>query len=165
MAVDTVTTETITELSGEYSFLSNQYRFQHPIIYGDLFFHTVEHAFQASKTRDEMARRRIAQASSPAIARQISRMSQDRSDWEDVKLTIMETLLNKKFKKNLPLMKALVDTGGKIIMARNQDNDDFWGVIWDANAEKWVGENYLGRLLMKVRGEMRQLIGCPDGDC
>lgn len=167
--VDTVeknTPDAITSFRGGYAFLSNFYRFPHPIEYGNIFFHTVEHAFQAAKTRDVMARQRIALASSPGIARQMGRMSQLRSDWDGVKLTIMKELVRQKFKKNSALLKSLVETGNAVLIEGNRWNETYWGMVWDASTNSWAGENHLGRILMEIRDSAKaRLQDCEDGDC
>ena len=48
------------------------------------------------------------------------------------------------------LRQQLLDTGDAELVEGNSWNDTFWGV----SARTGKGKNWLGRLLMQVRGEM-----------
>ena len=73
-----------------------------------------------------------------------------RYDWESVKLDVMETLLRDKFTRHADLRILLLDTGDRELVEGNTWDDRFWGVC------EGVGENHLGRLLMKIRAELRE---------
>lgn len=67
------------------------------------------------------------------------------------KLPIMEELLRIKFSGSEPfLTRALLDTRDSELIEGNTWNDEFWGVCNN------VGENNLGKLLMKIREELVQ---------
>jgi predicted NAD-dependent protein-ADP-ribosyltransferase YbiA (DUF1768 family) len=72
-----------------------------------------------------------------------------RPDWNDVKLKIMENLLRQKFKKGSELGDKLVETFPKILIEGNTWNDTFWGIC------NSVGKNHLGKLLMKIRRDIK----------
>lgn len=72
-----------------------------------------------------------------------------RHDWEQVKLDVMETILRDKFTRHADLQAWLLDTGDRELVEGNTWNDRFWGVCGG------IGENHLGRLLMKIRAELR----------
>jgi len=61
----------------------------------------------------------------------------------------METLLREKFSKDPELRAKLLNTGTSKLVEGNTWGDRFWGVC------RGQGENNLGRLLMKVREELR----------
>lgn len=130
---------------GEWRFLSNFY----PALveYEDWVYPTVEHAYQASKTNDLMDRALIRETQSPSKAKQLGKYIKIRSDWEAVKVSIMEDLLRQKFSKD-PLRYLLLSTFDKYIEETNTWNDTFWGVC------NGKGQNVLGNLLMKIRKEL-----------
>jgi ribA/ribD-fused uncharacterized protein len=64
----------------------------------------------------------------------------------------MNELVRAKFNQNSDLKKQLIETGNKLLVEGNNWNDCFWGVTQD----KW-GENWLGRILMDVRNELRDI--------
>ena len=70
-----------------------------------------------------------------------------RSDWEQVKEQVMYDVLKLKFKDEV-LAKLLKETGTKYLEETNWWGDEVWGVC------NGVGQNKLGKLLMKVREEL-----------
>ncbi len=74
-----------------------------------------------------------------------------RSDWEQVKVQLMEEIVRAKFTQNADLAQMLLATGNRLIQEGNTWHDVFWGV--DQKTEK--GENHLGKILMKIREELR----------
>lgn len=59
----------------------------------------------------------------------------------------MEDLLRQKFSKT-PLRRLLLATGEAELIEGNTWGDTYWGVCHG------VGQNHLGCLLMKIRGEL-----------
>jgi ribA/ribD-fused uncharacterized protein len=110
---------------------------------------TVEHAYQAGKTLDLEARRRVRETETPAEAKRLGRTLEVRPDWEEIKLRLMRGLLRLKFQ--LPHLRAMLEaTEDAPLVEENWWGDRFWGVCRDQ------GENWLGRLLMEIRDEIRQ---------
>ena len=138
--------KSIESFSGEYSFLSNF----HPceVEYEDVIYPTVEHAYQAAKTLNLKDRRRIARALRPGIAKRIGRSVVLRDDWEEIKLDVMYELVFAKFAESAGLQAKLFDTADVELIERNYWNDTFWGICGG------VGENHLGKILMRVRTEL-----------
>lgn len=135
----------IKGFQGEYRFLSN---FTPALIeYEGLKFPTVEHAYQAAKSKDVHFRRHVAELLTPGRAKRAGQTAKLRTDWEDVKLGIMLDLLRIKFKSSR-LRLQLKQTGSAHLEETNYWGDTFWGVC------KGKGENQLGKLLMKVRDEI-----------
>lgn len=136
----------IESFSGEHRFLSNFW--PSPIKVRGMMFPTVEHAYQAIKTTDEAIRKEISELPTPGKAKRFGKTLTLRSDWEIIKLKVMEALVTAKF-KNKKLRAQLLSTGDEIIQEGNLWGDTFWGVC------RGKGENHLGQILMKVRAELR----------
>lgn len=132
----------IQSFSGEYRFLSNFWPCT--IEYEGSTYPSVEHAYQAAKTLDLEARKRIAALASAGQAKRAGRRLTIRADWDGVKVAVMAELLLLKFEHS-DLAHALRCTAPHQIVEGNTWGDTFWGVC-DGR-----GENYLGRLLMWVR--------------
>lgn len=140
-------TEQIDRFTGDHSFLSNFH--PSPVALDGETYTTVEHAFQAAKTRDPAARKRIREAKTPGSAKALGRRVQLRTDWEDVKVEIMTDLVRQKFTAHPDLATKLLGTRGAELVEGNTWGDRFWGM------SRGTGRNELGRILMKVRTEIR----------
>ena len=136
----------IVSFTGEHRFLSNFY--PSPIeMYGDIY-PTVEHAFQAAKAAMVIDRQRIRNASSPALAKSLGREVLLRPLWDSMRLSVMERLLERKFA--IPALRAmLLGTGNQELIEGNTWGDTFWGICHGQ------GDNQLGKLLMKIREELK----------
>jgi N-glycosidase YbiA len=143
----------IESFTGPHVFLSNFFR--SPIVFDGELYETVEHAFQAAKTWDTKERRLIRLCKKPAEARRLGRRVTLRSDWETVKVKVMREFLRQKF-SDPQLRRYLLLTGERELVEGNWWNDQFWGVC------KGVGKNYLGRLLMEIRDEIRGSVAQMD---
>lgn len=144
----------ITQFDGPYLFLSNFSPSR--IVIDGIEYPMVEHPFQALKTFDRAKRLEIAEASSPSRAKYLGRCLELRSDWEQVKVPVMLLLLRKKF-GNAHLAGRLLATGDAPLIedtTRRRRPDVIWGARWDG--QQWIGTNYLGRCLERVRRDLRQ---------
>lgn len=140
----------ITSFSGEYRFLSNFY--PSDVEFEGKTYPTVEHAYQAAKSNDQAVRQWILESSTAGFAKQYGRSISARDDWQDVKLSIMKRLLEKKF-YNLGLREKLLATGVNTLVEGNYWHDNTWGsCTCDKCGNK--GENQLGKLLMDVRASL-----------
>lgn len=138
----------ISRFTGHYSWLSNFHK--SPIeVDGDRYL-TVEHAFQAYKTLDLIERELVRNAPTPAKAKQLGQRVTLRPRWDDMKLAVMERMLREKFARGTPLAAELVATGNRYLTEGNGWGDEFWGVY------NGRGLNHLGRLLMKIREDLRK---------
>ena len=137
--------KTINQFRGEYAFLSNFYF--SPLEYEDEFYATAEHAFQASKTRDEAQRRIIRKAKTPGEAKRLGRTVDLRPEWDDVKLSIMRDIVFAKFGQSERLKQMLLETGDAKLV---EDNKEYWGM------RNNVGQNHLGKILMEVRKTLKE---------
>jgi len=141
--------EPITEFRGRYRFLSNFYACQ--IELDGEVYPSVEHAYQASKTLDKLERMMIRTSATPGEAKRLGSPKGPlhiRPDWDEVKVDTMHNLLVKKF-TSYPFNEMLLDTGDAHLEEGNQHGDNFWGTV------DGKGQNYLGRLLMIIRGELQ----------
>jgi ribA/ribD-fused uncharacterized protein len=141
------TEDPILDFSGSYSFLSNFW--DCPIVYDSVQYKSSEHAYMCQKTFDEELRLKIRNAPTANKAKTLARGVPLRSDWEEVKLTIMYEVLYAKFTQNEDLKLKLLATGNRYLEEGNWWGDVIWGVC------KGVGTNYLGQLLMTVRKQLR----------
>lgn len=138
----------IDRFHGEYDFLSNFY--PAPVTFERIEFPTVEHAFQAAKTRDRGLRLTVANAPSPGTAKRMGRRLTLRSDWEASKVAVMRELVWLKFSTNPELCARLLATGQATLVEGNTWNDRFWGIC------QGEGKNQLGLILMEVRRELAE---------
>jgi ribA/ribD-fused uncharacterized protein len=131
----------------EYAFLSN-FAIA-PLLYEGYEVPTSEHAYQAAKARTLETRMDIIRCETPADAKAIGQLVPKRADWQDIKVNVMLTVLRLKFHQNADLCRKLVATGDEELVEGNTWGDVFWGVC------EGKGLNWLGRLLMQVRSEMK----------
>ena len=113
-----------------------------------LRFPSVEHAFQAAKSLDPDIRWQFQYCRSAGEAKQRGKMIELRPDWEKVKIQVMTDLVRNKFQCP-ELKQKLLDTGYAHLEEGNNHGDRFWGTV------KGQGRNELGKILMKVRDELR----------
>ncbi|WP_425394936.1 NADAR family protein [Aeoliella sp.] len=113
---------------------------------------TSEHYFQAEKFEDQEYREKIRTTASPMIAARLgrSRKVPIRSDWESVKLDVMRRAVRAKFAAHEALRELLLSTGDQLLVEAAK-GDAFWGTGDDGS-----GQNWLGRILMEVRDELRE---------
>lgn len=145
----------IDKFEGEYEFLSNFYPSR--ILYDkdeNWYAPTVEHAFQAMKTRNMEEEIGILSAPTPGKAKRLGRICDLRPDWEEVKDDVMYRFLKEKF-FNFELRYKLLATGDATLIEGTTWHDNYWGVC---SCEKCGGrgKNRLGELLMKLREELRE---------
>jgi ribA/ribD-fused uncharacterized protein len=135
----------------EHKFLSNFALVE--VDYNGLKYPSVEHAYQSAKS-DEQYWKLLCQSKlfTPGEVKKKSRTDiRIKIEWPEIKLQVMEECLISKFKQQ-PFRDQLLATGNQNIQEGNWHNDTFWGV--DLNNDPNVGENHLGRLLMKLRDQI-----------
>lgn len=138
----------ITSFDGQYSWLSNM-ACTDEINYNGLVYQQTESAYQAQKTLDEQLRKEFCMETGYGSKRKAKTMA-IRPDWNQVKLQVMEDLLRIKFNQE-PFKSKLINTGNRELIEGNTWRDTFWGVC------NGVGENNLGKLLMKIRSEFQAI--------
>lgn len=137
----------IDRFTGQYRFLSNFY--SATIMYAGMKFPSTEHAYQAAKSNDLEYKERVRLAPDASRAKGLGQRAKLRPDWDQVKIGIMEELVRRKFTDHPALKHLLLQTGDAELIEGNYWGDTFWGVC-DGR-----GENHLGKVLMKIRDELR----------
>ena len=141
--------DAIHGFQGEHRFLSNFWSAE--VELDGVRFDTVEHAYQAAKFKGNYTVQvRIRAAATPGRAKRAGGIAWGiRPDWGAVKVEVMQGLLEQKFA--IPeLRELLLATGDAYLEETNIWGDRFWGVC------NGTGENNLGKLLMEIRGRIRQ---------
>lgn len=134
-------TTVIDEFRDEYRWLSNFW------VYDTTTGITVEHRYQAAKATNYEDWCTIMQSESPYHAKKLGKVLEVRPDWDIIKLPLMEEFVRDKFISNLSLRNKLLNTRGAFLIEGNQWGDTYWGVC------NGVGNNHLGKILMRVRDE------------
>lgn len=125
------------------------------IEYEGKIYYSVEHAYQAAKFSGlPVIQEEIRNSETPGEAKRLGKKYKNlqRTDWEQVNLRVMEDLVRQKFTKFPVLKKILLETGSEHIQEGNWWNDDFFGV----NLRTGKGLNHLGKIIMKVRDEIKK---------
>lgn len=134
-----------------YGWLSNFHRSDQEV--DGLIYKTNEHYYQSKKALNLEFQNWIRLAPNPfhamktGRALRLGKIGELRPDWEKVKLNIMLNGLRAKF-NNLLLKRKLLATGDSYLY-EDSPSDTYWGLV------NGKGENYLGRLIMQVRDEIR----------
>jgi N-glycosidase YbiA len=112
---------------------------------------TSEHYFQAHKFIDTSHFHEVRQAKSPKDTALMGRNRHWplRPDWEQVKDEIMYRAVLRKFETHSDIRATLLSTGDAELI-ENTTTDYYWGC-----GEDKTGKNRLGKILMKVREELR----------
>lgn len=132
-------TKIIDSFSGEYRWLSNFW------IHDTVNGLSVEHLYQAAKATTMDDYLNVLACRTPGAAKRMGKEIVCRSDWDDVRLTLMEHFLREKFVWNTTLAVKLRETSHCLLVEGNHWGDTFWGVC------DGKGENHLGKLLMNIR--------------
>jgi ribA/ribD-fused uncharacterized protein len=132
----------IDSFQGEYRWLSNFAPVS--IVFDGVEYPSTEHAYQAAKTTDKDIRLIISQTQKAGEVKKLGRTINIRDDWDSIKYETMKKLLWQKFNKD-PYKSKLMATGEQEIIEGNWWGDTYWGVC------KGVGDNNIGKLIMKIR--------------
>lgn len=136
----------IDKFTDKYKFLSNFYLVN--IEYKGHIFPSVEHAYQATKFNLSRWYIFTDPNLSPGKAKRLGKECQLTNNWLSKRIELMEQLLRLKF-SNPELMVMLLATGNQPLVEGNNWGDTFWG---KCNGK---GRNHLGRLLMKIREDLK----------
>ena len=142
----------IDNFSDRYEFLSNFY--ERPFIYNGAEYKTGEHAFQAAKTLDNNEKQLIIDAETPGKAKRLGRRVKLRDDWEAVKYDVMYEIEKAKFSDE-EMKKMLISTGDAELIEGTTWHDNIWGNCTCERCKNIIGQNNLGKILMKVRDELK----------
>lgn len=122
------------------------------LIIDSVEYPTSEHYFQAMKyTHDKEYFEFIRNANSPGEAAKLgrNRYRPMRADWEKIKDDVMMVALRAKFTQHPDLKELLLSTGN-CTLTEHTSNDRYWGDGGDGS-----GKNMLGKLLVKLRDELK----------
>lgn len=124
------------------------------------FWPTTEHYYQAQKfvgTENEALSFVIQAVKAPGEAASIGREPghRIRSDWAQVRNQIMREAVLTKFLTHLDIQAVLLSTIQQYIV-ENSPSDAYWGCGLNRK-----GQNQLGRILMSVRQEIREIAKTP----
>jgi len=142
----------INRFTNNFEFLSNFYIC--PFVYNDKKYLTIEHAYQSFKSLNESEQEWVRLAPTASLAKSFGRKVKKRTDWDNIKYNLMLKLVRIKFKNN-NLKKLLINTGNEELIEGNYWHDNIWG---DCNCDKCKninGQNWLGKILMQVRNEIK----------
>ena len=127
--------------------------------YRGFLYPTSEHAYQAAKFLDPKLREKVRALRSAHEALKFTRQSEIkkdiRSNWQEVKLQIMEEILRAKLSQHKYVQRKLLESGDREII-KDSPRDEFWG-----RGENWDGANHLGKLWMKLRAELEPAPEAP----
>lgn len=155
----------IDSFSGRWRFLSNFYPAK--IEHQGITYPTVEHYYVAMKVKNDQqidgkfityidCRELIAKMPEDQAGKvkQFGRIIKVRKDWLDIKLDVMLWGVREKFKHD-DLKQMLLATGDEELIEGNYWHDNFFGVC-TCGPCYGMGQNNLGKILMKVRSELKQ---------
>ena len=141
----------IDHFTDDYFFLSNFY--MHPVTYEGVTYPSSEHAYQAAKSLDRDQRLEVSKIKRAGDAKKAGQRLTLRPGWDKgVKLEVMRDILRIKF-SDYSLRNRLLETGDRELIESNTWNDTFWGVC------NGHGRNWLGKLLMELREEIKNATG------
>lgn len=148
-------TNKIEKFTGDHRWLSN-------------FIGGVEQKYQAAKTDDPDLKKAILE-SEPGTAKRAGRQIGIRGllirDWHQRKFAIMEALVRDKFSQS-PFKEKLLATGDTELIEGNCWHDNVWGVCECPACKRGgnVGRNQLGKIIMKIREELREAVTPSAGE-
>ena len=131
---------------GAYRFLSNFELGE--VVYEGIRYPSSENAYQSAKSLDMEARLKFVDIT-PSDSKKLGRKLEVRSDWENIKYRVMYDIVLDKFSRNPQLGEMLIETGDRYLEETNHWRDETWGVC------NGVGTNWLGKILMDVRSQIR----------
>lgn len=113
---------------------------------------SVEHAFVAAKSKDEMFRKMVSElpADKAGVAKRRGRKVKLRPNWDLMKINLMKRFLMQKFSYH-EFKSLLLSTEECYIEEGNYWHDNYWGNCYCKKCKNIEGKNQLGKLLMKIR--------------
>jgi len=142
----------IKEFRGEYFFLSNFY--EAPVTYNGLTYLNSEAAFQSMKC-SQMEQKVKFCTMSPSEAKAKGKRVKLIPVWENIKTDVMYGVVKAKFEQNADLRRMLLNTGDAILEEGNMWHDNYYGSCNCPRCRGIKGENILGKILMRVREELK----------
>ena len=151
---------------GELNPLSNFHEAEFTV--DGITFHSTEQYIQYQKAKlfgDKRSSSKILESTTPLECKKLSKeiLNYDPTHWWKRVRICCEQVIYEKFLQNPILLKLLVSTADKIIVECAYDH--LWGSGIPLHEDNcftetdWSGDNLLGNILMKVRGEHKEIIG------
>lgn len=134
---------------GPFRFLSNFYILENGVGFEEMFYPSVEHAYQAAKYPPSQRSQFLDCTSGKAKRLGSEAPNLNKKKWDKHKVELMRSLVFQKFQNNPKLRKMLVEMEGYVIDERNNWGDEFWGTNPEGK-----GENHLGKIIMAVRDKL-----------
>lgn len=158
----------IDSFKGRFAFCSNFSG--HGFWYGDVWYPTNEHFYQAMKTLNQKHREMIAKAMTAKIAKAMGSARGYklpngelfkitlRKDWEQICVRVMLFGVRKKFNEHPDIAEKLIKTYPLYLMEGNWWHDNKWGNCTCGRLAKCAkrGANLLGEILIIVRQELME---------
>lgn len=120
-----------------------------PVEFAGETYPSVIHGYWALSAADPLDHDRIRDAPSVRDAREMGGRVERRADWPDVRLAVMEGLLEVKFTQHPELAEILLATGDSVISYTGLSDSSFWRDAGDGRGRNWVG-----RLLELTRARL-----------
>lgn len=109
----------------------------------------VESPYQAMKCASSNDFNMIHACATPKEARDLGQKVTLVPHWDEIRDDIMEQCCMAKFLQNKDLLEQLMDTGDAELQ-EDSPVDNYWGIGADG-----TGQNKLGRILMRIRGNLK----------
>lgn len=147
-----------TSVKKPYGWLGNMAAF--PLQYEGLTWRTPEALFQALRFEDPAVREDIRGKTSPMSAKFAAKAKRSRmvvAPMSGPDAANMEAVLRLKLRQHPDLRRQLLETGDRPIIEDTSRRPNRSGLYWGAALRdgRWVGENILGKIWMKLRDELR----------
>ena len=121
-----------------------------------LVYPSTEHAYQAAKFSDTVNRTQVRDLEKPAMARKAGVKATVPANWHtERKFQVMKEVLAYKFTKHEDLRQKLLDTKNIELVEGNGWHDNDWGSCFCEDCGN-QGNNYLGKMLMEIREQIRK---------
>lgn len=134
---------------GPFRFLSNFFILENGVSLDDVYYPSVEHAYQAVKWPPDQREQFLGVSAGKAKKLGKEAPNFNAKKWDKQKVSVMSGLCRQKFQNNPKLKAMLLMTEDCQLEERNNWGDVFWGCN-----EKGEGQNQLGHLLMNIRHDL-----------
>ncbi|HXK40385.1 MAG TPA: NADAR family protein [Candidatus Paceibacterota bacterium] len=127
----------------------------HTVLYEDVLYPTVEHAYHCLRYTDPVIIEEIKTASTPLRAWEISQRHKgtQRPGFSAKKVAIMKELSRAKYEQHEDVREALMGSGDLRIVKHITDGPPADG-FWD-DGKDGTGRNHIGEIWMELRSELR----------
>ena len=137
-----------------------------PFVSGGIRYPTAEHYMMAEKALlmgDDKTRQQILSSTNPSVVKKLGQQVKpwDENSWLEHRCRIMYEACLAKFTSSPDLREILLATDNKVLVEASP-YDKIWGVgvlgsdPRAKNPRQWKGLNLLGKVLMKVRDDLRK---------